>query len=139
MSTRIRMILALLVATLALGAPAAAQAGCQVYPNATQNPSSSAITTSSRVGCTSNNGAHYTLRIYIQGNSGGWHSVSTGALWDIFSPGTNYNQTFHASFGCAMFAVADTQGRNKSVLTNVASGTQDVEYGPAVTLRSDCQ
>lgn len=121
-----------------LALPAIAQAGCQTNAGSTQNPAPNAVTTSSGVNCTTNNGTHYTLRIYIQGNQNGWHSVSTGVLFNIYNPPNYYAQTFHASYGCAMFAAGDTQARNKSVLTNVASGTQDIDFGPALALPPDC-
>lgn len=135
---RITILLAVLAAsfTAILVAPAIASAGCQVQPGSVTATTS--IQTYSYVSCTSNNGSHYQLRMYIQANSGGWHSVSTGISWDIYNPPTNYLQRFNGGYGCAMFAQADTQARNKSVLENMVTHTTDIGYGPAANLPSSC-
>lgn len=135
-----RKYLFLLLAAVAMSmfvAPAVAQAGCQVQPGPTAATTS--VQTYSYVACTTGNGSHYQLRMYIQGNYNGWHSVSTGIAFDIFSPVNNYRQRFNGGYGCAMFAAGDTQARNKSVLENMVTHTTDIGYGSVVALPPDCQ
>ena len=127
-----------LAAVAAFAFPAAAHAGCQVQAGAA-TPYTTSVSTYSYVTCTTNNGAHYQLRMYLQTNDGGWHTASSVITFDIYNPAANYSQRFNGNYPCSPFAAAATQVRNKSVLENMATGTTDVAFGPAATLPSACQ
>lgn len=120
-----------------LAVPSIARAGCQVTAGA-MYPTLTSEVTGSDVDCTSNNGSYYQLRIYAQGNAGGWHSVSTGQSHNIYSPSTGFHGEWSATFPCTLFAQSDTQSRNKSVLENMTTHTKDISYGPPHDLGPAC-
>jgi len=137
---RIRLIVALVAAFAMLGAGAAtASAGCQAIGGASSWRTDNSVNTNHGIECTSNNGSHYQVRMYMQANSGGFHAVTPAISADVFSPPTNFRKLYSNFWSCGYLAAADTQVRAKTVVENIATGSTDVAYGPATTVPASCQ
>lgn len=134
---RMRLLLVVLLALLA--APAAAQAGC-LAEGGTTSVAPPNLSTFGKMNCTTNNGSHYQLRLYVQSNYGGtWHTVGPGATWDIYSPCNNCSYRRDMSTSCTYFEGPATAVRSKAVVENIVAGSIDVDVGPVSSLPITCQ
>lgn len=137
-----RKLLTLLVLCGALAVPTVAHAGCIATPGAvTFNVP--AVNTSTHIGCTSNNGEHYQLRIYIQRDSildpNHFTSWPSPVTYNFDHPPDNFVHNYLAGFGChIIFDTTLLHARNKSVLENLVSGSQATTVGPVANVPLNC-
>lgn len=130
------LLVALLVLAAAAVAPSVASAGCiAAAGNAAVYPGGGAMDSNSGANCTTNNGLHYEVRIYYQGDSGGWHSVNLDNpfVYHIDLPAYQ-NYRWFTAIQCAYWAPADNSARVKVRVENLASHQVDTGYSPSATL-----
>lgn len=130
----------LLVALIAvLAFPGIAQAGCTAAGSGNPVYVDGSMRILSGIQCTTNNGSHYQVRTYMQGDAGGWHSVSEPQTHDYYNPGNYYTNVLPYYFPCSPLTPQDVRVRSKIVVENIASGSIDIGYSGAVTRPSNCQ
>jgi hypothetical protein len=136
------ILLAILAALAVIATPAVASAGCLAGAGFPTYNSAGGIESNSSISCSTNNGSHYTVRSYIQGNSGGWHSVNLNAPYvrTFSSPSDGFSTSWRWFMQCTYFAAADTMFRQKVTVTNDATGTKDEAYsGANSNMPTSCQ
>jgi len=138
-----RLLIAILAAcAIPAAAPAVASAGCQATGGKPWYVSSEAsIYDIATIYCTTNNGAHYQLRAYLQSNDGGWHILNGVAAQtrNYTNPPNNFYQDVQMGpWLCGSIASAATQVREKAIVENTDSGTKDTTYTEALTIPTSC-
>lgn len=122
-------LLAVLAALVfsAFGSTAVAQAGCLAVAGYPTYNSNGSIQSTAGIECTTNNGSSYTVRGYIQGDSGGWHSVNINApyTYNVPSPVNGYQSHRLWFMQCSFFTPADDNFRSKVTVHNNVANTTD--------------
>lgn len=132
----------LVTITTALATPGAAYAsGCQatssgsaVYVDGMQHMNAG-------ISCSSLTGNTYEIRIYLQGSSGGWHSVHVPTPLQVrTTPNTaTYYRLWSVYESCSYLTGADDYVRIKTVIENLNTGSTDTAYSGANTNPQICQ
>lgn len=137
-----RILLILIVLACGSVAAPSAQAGCLAKAGFQAYNSSGSTEAYAGIECTTNNGSSYTVRGYIQGNSGGWHSVNLNSpfTYNVPSPGNGYNSSRLWFMQCSFFAPADTLFRQKVTVHNNVANTTDTDISTTQTsIPTSCQ
>lgn len=133
-------VLLSLLATLVI--PSVAHAGCLAHADASPSYSPYRYLNSGGINCTSNNGVHYQLRLYLQAKTatGSFASVnlSNPTVVNFTNPPNNYIYTAYQYIQCDPYLIGKTQLRSKTVVENLDSGSVDTDLGASNNIVAAC-
>jgi len=138
-----RLVTTLLLAAAALGlgnvatasACNATSAGAPVYVDGSMRMTAG-------IHCDTYTGGTYEIRVYLQGSSGGYHSVHvpTTLKRTVTPPNIpNYTRLDDYYEQCAYLTSADTSVRIKTVIENLGTGSIDTAFSGGVARPANCQ
>lgn len=137
-------VVRLLAIAIALAIPTiatpAALAGCQAAGSGNPVYVDGAMKIIAGMQCTTNNGSHYQVRTYMQGDSSGSFSIKSGPQTkDYYSPCNGCTYLLSYYFPCSALTPQDIHVRSKIVVENMVSHTTDIGYSGSTTRPPNCQ
>lgn len=137
---RIRMLVVLVALMGLLAVPAIAEAGCLAAGSGNPTYVDGSVRIFAGIQCTTNNGSHYQVRTYLQGDASGNFVNRSGPLThDYFSPPNNYSNVLAYYFPCSALTPQDIHMRSAIVVENMVTHTTDVGHSGSVTRPANCQ
>lgn len=132
------IVILIALAVFVVAAPAA-QAGCTAAGQGNPTYVDGSMRIFGGIQCTTSNGPSYQVRVYMQGDAGGWHIVSGPQSKTFCCPVNYYSHVDPYYFPCSPLTPQDIRVRSKIVVENTSTGSIDIGYSGAVTRPSNCQ